>query len=360
MRSAPLSAIVLAAGDGRRMRSTRPKPLHVLCGKTMLHYVIDSLSECKLERVVVVVGATGEQVEKKLRDQSSVHYIEYVEQARASGTGDAAATALSAFAGDDDLDDPDVLVLPGDTPLLQAATVAALAEEHDRLGAAVTILTARPPQPDGFARVRRVKDRVAGLIDHDEATDDERAITEVSTGVYCFRRSLLAPALRRVAARSRSGERYLSDVVAVLAETGHMVATLEADDPTEVMGVNDRVQLAQAESELRRRTNLRWLRRGVTMIDPDRTYIDTTVHIGADVTLFPGTLLQGRTVIGEGSEIGPDARLVDCVVGRRCRVENTVGRLAEIGDDVQVGPYASLAPGAHLIAGQITGPFYTA
>ncbi|TML19783.1 MAG: hypothetical protein E6G39_00970 [Actinobacteria bacterium] len=139
MRSAPLSAIVLAAGDGRRMRSTRPKPLHVLCGKTMLHYVLDSLSECKLERVVVVVGSTGDQVEKKLRDQSAVHYIEYVEQARALGTGDAAATALSAFAGDDDLDDPDVLVLPGDTPLLQAATVAALAEEHDRLGAAVKL-----------------------------------------------------------------------------------------------------------------------------------------------------------------------------------------------------------------------------
>jgi bifunctional UDP-N-acetylglucosamine pyrophosphorylase / glucosamine-1-phosphate N-acetyltransferase len=359
MRSAPLSAIVLAAGDGRRMRSMRPKPLHVLCGKTMLHYVLDSLSECKLERVVVVVGSTGDQVEKKLRGQSSVHYIEYVEQARASGTGDATATALSAFAGDDDLDDPDVLVLPGDAPLLRPSTIAALAEEHDRLGAAVTILTARPPVADGFARVRRVKDRVAGLVDHDEASDDERAISEVSTGVYCFRRSLLAPALRRVAARSRSGERYLSDAVAVLAETGHVVGTVEADDATEVMGVNDRLQLANAEAELRRRTNLRWLRLGVTMIDPDRTYVDTTVHIGADVTLFPGTLLQGRTTVGEGSEIGPDVHLVDCVVGRRCRIENAVARLSEIGDDAVVGPYASLAPGSQLVAGQVTGPFYT-
>ena len=359
MRSAPLSAIVLAAGDGRRMRSTRPKPLHVLCGKTMLHYVIDSLSECKLERVVVVVGSAGDQVEKKLRDQSSVHYIEYVEQPRASGTGDATATALSAFAGDDDLDDPDVLVLPGDTPLLRPSTIAALADEHDRTGAAVTILTAQPAIADGFARVRRTKNRVMGLVDYDDASDEERAITEVSTGVYCFRRSLLAPALRRVGARSRSGERYLSDAVSVLAETGHVIATLEADDPTEVMGVNDRLQLANAEAELRRRTNLRWLQLGVTMIDPDRTYIDTTVHIGADVTLFPGTLLQGRTTIGEGSELGPDVHLVDCVVGRRCRIENAVARLTEIGDDAVVGPYAALAPGSQLIAGQVTGPFYT-
>lgn len=360
MRSAPLSAIVLAAGEGTRMRSTRPKPLHVLCGKSMLLYVIDALDECKLERVVVVVGNKGELVAKKLDEGRAAHFIEYVEQERPLGTGDAVITALAAFAADDDFDEPDVLVLPGDAPLLRASTIAALADEHDRAGAAVTVLTARPADPTGYARVRRGKgDRIVGLVDIDDLTDEELALDEVSTGVYCFRRSLLAPALRRVSARSRSGELFLSDVVAVLAEAGHPVASLEVGDATEVLGVNDRVQLAAAEAELRRRTNLNWLRRGVTMLDPERCYIDTTVHLGADVTLFPGVILQGRTSIGEGTEIGPDSRLVDTVIGRRCRIDNTVARSAEVGDNATVGPYAVLSPGTQIAAGRTTGAFYT-
>jgi len=335
------------------MRSTRPKPLHVLCGKAMLLYVIDALDECKLERVVVVVGNKGELVAKKLDEGKAAHFIEYVEQERALGTGDAVITALGAFAADDDFDEPDVLVLPGDAPLLRASTIAALADEHDRSRAAVSVLTARPADPTGYARVRRGKgDRIVGLVDFDDLTDEELSLDEVSTGVYCFRRSLLAPALRRVSARSRSGELFLSDVVSVLAEAGHHVVSLEVGDSTEVLGVNDRVQLAAAEAELRRRTNLQWLRRGVTMLDPERCYIDTTVHLGA-------VILQGRTSIGEGTEIGPDSRLIDTVVGRRCRIDNTVARGAAIGDNATVGPYAVLSAGTQIAAGRATGAFYT-
>jgi bifunctional UDP-N-acetylglucosamine pyrophosphorylase/glucosamine-1-phosphate N-acetyltransferase len=360
MRTASLSAIVLAAGDGTRMRSTRPKPLHVLCGKAMLLYVIDSLGESKLDRVVVVTGRGGERVAKKLQAESAAHYFEYVEQQRPLGTADAVMTALSVFAADDDFDDSDVIVLPGDTPLVRPETIAALADEHERTGAAVTVLTARPADPRGYARVRRGKgDRAVALVDDEDQVDDD-ATDEISTGIYVFRRSLLAPAIRRILPRSRSGEVFLSDVVAVLAEAGHPVATHEVADPTEVVGVNDRVQLATAEAELRRRTNLAWLRRGVTMLDPSNTYVDTTVHLGADVTLFPGVLLQGRTIIGEGSEIGPNCRIVDSIVGRRCRVENSVVRDAEIGDESQVGPYAVVQRGAVVSSGTVTGPFYTA
>lgn len=343
------------------MRSTRPKPLHVLCGKAMLVYVLDALADCKLDRVVVVVGRGGERVAKKLQDESPAHVVEFVEQVHPAGTGDAVAAALTSFGDEDDLDDPDVLVLPGDTPLLRPATIAALAEEHDRTGAVVTVLTARPTDRSGYARVVRGKgDRVVALVDPDDATEDQLAIAEVSSGVYCFRRSLLAPALRRVLPRPGVREYFLSDVVQVLAETGHPIATFEVDDPTEVVGVNDRVQLAAAEGELRRRTNLAWLRRGVTMLDPDRTYIDTTVEIGHDVTLFPGTMLQGRTVVGEGSEIGPDTRLEDSEVGRRCTVGHSVATRATIGDDCVIGPYAALAPGATIESGSVTGPFYAA
>ena len=358
MRSAPLSAVVLAAGEGRRMKSTRPKPLHVLCGKTMLHHVIDALADCKLERVVVVVANRSGLVERKLQHLGSAHYVELVEQPRALGTGDAVASALTAFAADDDLGDADLLVLPGDAPLLRASTVAALAEEHDHSGAAVTVLTALPQHLGGYPRVRRVKDRVTALVDPDDLTDDDRELGEISTGVYCFRRSLLAPALRRVAARPGSNEHFLSDVVAVLAQTGHLVATVRADDSTEVLGVNDRVQLAAAEAELRRRVNRRWLERGVTMLDPERTYIETTVQLEADVTLFPGTWLQGRTVIGAGSEIGPDTRLVDCVIGRGCRIENSVGREADVGDEAVVGPFAVLEPGTQIRNGVSAGGLY--
>ena len=155
------------------------------------------------------------------------------------------------------------------------------------------------------------------------------------------------------------GEYYLTDVVEVLAEAGHRVVSVVAADPDETHGINDRAQLAHAEAELRRRTNAEWLAQGVTMVDPATTYIDTTVSLAADVTLFPGTILQGRTVIGEGVEIGPGCRLVDCTVGEHTTLEHTVARLADIGDDCEVGPYAVLEPGAHLPSGTRTGPFYT-
>ncbi|WCO68415.1 NTP transferase domain-containing protein [Iamia majanohamensis] len=361
MAPRPLSAVVLAAGEGTRMRSERPKPLHLLCGRPMVRYVLDALGDCDVDRVVVVVGHGAERVTKKLQADDSDYLLDFVEQHAQLGTGDATSVGLTAFPDVDDADDADVLVLPGDTPLLRPATIRALVDHHRSSDVACTVLTARFADPSGYGRVVRGRDgRVARIVEHRDATPEQREIDEINTSIYCFRRSVLAPALRRLQPVNDQGEYYLTDVVEVLSDAGYGVSAVTAEDTDETHGVNDRSQLAAAEAELRRRTNLEWLRRGVTMVDPDRTYVDTTVDLATDVTLFPGTILQGRTVIGEGSEIGPDTRLVDCIVGARSTVEQATGRDAEVGADAHVGPYAHLAPGTSVPDGTTTGPFHAA
>jgi bifunctional UDP-N-acetylglucosamine pyrophosphorylase/glucosamine-1-phosphate N-acetyltransferase len=361
MSTRRLSAIVLAAGEGSRMRSTRPKPLHLLCGRAMVLYVLDALPAPELDRAVVVVGHGAERVTKKLMEDGAGLRLEFVEQHHQRGTGDAVAVGLTGLA-EDDLEDDDVIVLPGDTPLLRAATVADLVAEHRLSGAACTLLTARVADPTGYGRIVRVgnDDKVARIVEQADAAPDELAIDEINTGIFCFRRSLLSPALRRIEPDNAQGELYLTDIVEVLAEAGHKVVTVTVADPAETQGVNDRVQLAAAEADLRARTNRAWQAQGVTMVDPASTYIDAQVTLAADVTIFPGTILQGRTTIGAGVEIGPGCRLVDCKVGEHTTLEHTVARLSEIGADCAVGPYAVLEPGSHLPSGTRTGPFYTA
>jgi bifunctional UDP-N-acetylglucosamine pyrophosphorylase/glucosamine-1-phosphate N-acetyltransferase len=357
-----LSAVVLAAGEGSRMRSTRPKPLHLLCGRAMVLYVLDALPAPELDRAVVVVGHGGERVTKKVTEDSTGLRLEFVEQHHQRGTGDAVAVGLTGLPEHDDEDDRDVLVLPGDTPLLRPETIAALVAEHRHSGAACTILTAELDDPTGYGRIVRVgnDDRIARIVEQADATPDDLDINEVNTGIFCFRRSLLAPALRLVHPDNAQGEYYLTDVVEVLADAGHNVVSVIAQDPSETVGVNDRAQLAAAEAELRVRTNREWLARGVTMVDPGATYIDTTVTLAADVTIFPGAILQGRTAIGQGVEIGPGCHLVDCTIGEHTTLQHTIGHHGEVGADCVVGPYAVLEAGSRIPSGTRTGPFYTA
>jgi bifunctional UDP-N-acetylglucosamine pyrophosphorylase/glucosamine-1-phosphate N-acetyltransferase len=355
----PLSAIVLAAGEGTRMRSSRPKPLHLLCGRAMVLYVLDSLAGCEVQRAVVVVGHGAERVTKKLGEAAPNLPLDFVEQAVQRGTGDAVSVALTAFPTDD-LDDADLLVLPGDTPLLRPETIAALVDAHRAEDAACTMLTARLDDPTGYGRVVRGRDdRVTRVVEQRDASEDELAIDEVNTSIYCFKASLLAPSLRRLTPDNAQGEYYLTDVVQVLADAGYRVGAVVADEPSDAQGVNDRLQLAGAEAELRRRTNHAWMAKGVTMLDPERTYVDSTVQLATDVTLFPGTILQGACVVGAGTELGPDTRLVDCIVGAGAVVEQTTGRDADVGDGARVGPYAVLEPGSRIPDGTRTGPFYT-
>jgi bifunctional UDP-N-acetylglucosamine pyrophosphorylase / glucosamine-1-phosphate N-acetyltransferase len=360
MKLRPLCAVVMAAGHGSRMRSALPKPLHPLCGRPMLLHVLDALSELYVERTVVVVGHGAEPVAKTLQEDAPVDLvIDFVEQRVTRGTADALSVALTVFP-DDDYDDADIIVLPGDTPLVRPATLSDLVVEHRESDAVATLLTARLDDPSGMGRVVRGKDgRVARVVEDADATELEREIDEVATSIYCFRRGLLAPALRRISPDNTKGEYYLTDVVAVLHGTGHKVVAIEADDSSEAVGVDDRSQLAAAEEELRRRINERWMRAGVTMVDPTHTYVDASVHLAPDVTLLPGTVLQGHTVVGRGARIGPHSRLADCVVGEGASVEQTVAYDAEIGASSTVGPFASIAAGAHIAPGVTTGAFYT-
>ncbi len=357
--SRPLSAIVLAAGHGTRMRSDRPKPLHVLVGKPMVLWVLDALADLAIERVSVVVGHGADEVTKRLVEDAGDRPLEFVEQPVQRGTGDATAVGLSGLA-DDEYDEPqDVLVLTADTPLLRPETLAALVASHRDQDAACTILTADLGDATGYGRIVRGRDdRVMRIVEEADVTPEEAAITEFNTGILCFRRGLLAPALRRIQPDNAQGEYYLTDVVAVLADTGHRVTSMMAADAAETHGINDRVQLAAAERELRRRINLSWMQQGVTMVDPDRIHLDATVELEHDVTLYPGTMLQGACRVGAGADIGPDAHLVDTVVGDGARVGHTVATRSVIGAGANVGPWAVLGPGDEIGAGVTTGPHY--
>jgi bifunctional UDP-N-acetylglucosamine pyrophosphorylase/glucosamine-1-phosphate N-acetyltransferase len=265
--------------------------------------------------------------------------------------------ALSAFADDPDVED-DLIVVAGDVPLLRAETLARLATEHRHADAAASLLTAQVADPTGYGRiVRDAQGRVDRIDEQSDGSAEELEIDEVNPSIYCFRRGLLAPALRRLSPENAQGEYYLTDVVAVLRQAGHLVLGVEADDATDAFGVNDRAQLAEAEAELRHRINTRWMREGVGMTDPARTYVDTGVVLAPDVLLLPGTMLSGRTVVGAGSVIGPDCQLVDTVVGEGAIVRQTVARESEIGDGATVGPFVSLRPGTRLAAGAHVGTF---
>jgi bifunctional UDP-N-acetylglucosamine pyrophosphorylase/glucosamine-1-phosphate N-acetyltransferase len=360
MSTRPLAAVVLAAGEGTRMRSSRPKPLHLLCGRPMVVHVLDALAEVAVDRVVVVVGHGAERVAKQVQSYAPAGMaIEFVEQRVQRGTGDAVSVALTGFGPEDELEDGDILVLPGDTPLLRPPTIAALVRTHRQSGAAATLLTAVIEIPTGYGRVVRAKDdRVLRVVEEADADAEERAIHEVNTSIYCFRSSVVAPALRRLTPENAQGEYYLTDIVEVLADAGYQVTSMVAEDAVETAGVNDRAQLAVAEAELRARTNERWMRRGVTMVDPEHTYVDAAVELAPDVTLFPGTVLRGTTVVGAGAEIGPNSHLIDTIVGERAVVDTTVARQASIGADARVGPFSSLEPGATVPPGTVTGAHY--
>jgi len=323
----------------------------------MVLHVLDALAELDLDRVVVVVGHGAEWVTKTLAAEAPNGLkIEFVEQAVQRGTGDATQVALTGLPDDDE--DADVVVLPGDTPLLRPPTLAALVRQHRSTDAAATLLTAVVDSPIGYGRVvRSANDQVIRIVEEVDATDEERQICEVNTSIYCFRRALLPPALRRLSPTNAQGEYYLTDVVDVLSGAGYSVGGMVIDDPVETAGVNDRAQLAAAEAEIRDRINERWMRRGVTMWDPERTYVDTTVELAPDVALWPGVVLRGNCVVGRGAEIGPDTLLIDTVVGDGAEIRYSMCEGARVGSGAHVGPFSALGPGSVAADGERVAPF---
>lgn len=360
MSERSLCAVVLAAGAGTRMKSSRPKPLHVLCGRPMVVHVLDSLREVSTDWAVMVVGHGAERVVKTLNDAAMEMPLHYVEQADQRGTGDAVAIAMASLpeSVSDEADHADILILPGDTPLLESSTVAELVARHRDSGAAATLLTVQTSSPAGYGRIVRNKHgQVRRIVEERDADEQERAIEEVNAGVYCFRTSLLGVALRRIDTSNAQGELLLTDAIELLAEAGHRIETATAGDIAWAVGVNDRSQLAAAEAELRRRINDDWMRRGVTMVDPLNTYVDMDVVLAPDVCIHPGTRLAGATNVMNGAELGPDTELIDSSVGRGAVVRQSRAEMATIGDGAIVGPFAALDPGSEVPPGAVVGPF---
>jgi bifunctional UDP-N-acetylglucosamine pyrophosphorylase/glucosamine-1-phosphate N-acetyltransferase len=308
---------------------------------------------------VVVVGQAGNWVETSLKQRSrdDVH-LTFVEQAEQLGTGHAVSVAMSSVAKEIGDTDGDVLIVPGDTPLLRRETIGRLLDAHRDGGASLTVLTANLEEPFGYGRIIRAKDgSIAAIVEERDATDEQREIREVNTSIMVVRESLLGPALRRIGRQNSQNEYYLTDLVAELHDSGHLTAALACDDAAEAVGVNDRAQLADAEAVLRGRINAAWMMNGVTMWDPSNTYVDADVLIEPDVSLLPGTVLKGRCVIERGAQVGPYAYLTDSHVGEGAVVGSVEAIGAHVGEGARVGSYVVLSPGAKVAPGDAVAPF---
>ncbi|MDT0437939.1 MULTISPECIES: bifunctional UDP-N-acetylglucosamine diphosphorylase/glucosamine-1-phosphate N-acetyltransferase GlmU [Streptomyces] len=341
----PAAVVVLAAGEGTRMKSATPKVLHELCGRSLVGHVLAAARELEPQHLVVVVGHAREQVSAHLAgvDPDARTAV----QAEQNGTGHAVRMGLEELGGGVD---GTVVVVCGDTPLLTGATLRALAETHTGDGNAVTVLTAEVPDATGYGRIVRdgTTGAVTGIVEHKDATEAQRAIREINSGVFAFDGQLLADALKKVRTDNSQGEEYLTDVLGILREAGHRVGASVAGDHQEIAGINNRVQLAQARRVLNDRLLRDAMLAGVTVVDPATTWVDVTVTFERDVLVHPGVQLQGATHLAEGAEVGPNSRLRDTRVGAGARVDNTVADGAQVGPGATVGPYAYLRPGTRL------------
>ncbi|WP_369247156.1 bifunctional UDP-N-acetylglucosamine diphosphorylase/glucosamine-1-phosphate N-acetyltransferase GlmU [Streptomyces sp. R41] len=341
----PAAVVVLAAGEGTRMKSATPKVLHELCGRSLVGHVLAAARELEPENLVVVVGHAREKVVAHLAEIDPT--VQTAVQAEQNGTGHAVRMGLEELGGHVD---GTVVVVCGDTPLLSGETLQRLATTHTEDGNAVTVLTAEVPDATGYGRIVRdgVSGAVTAIVEHKDASESQRAIRQINSGVFAFDGQLLADALGKVRTDNSQGEEYLTDVLGILREAGHRVGAAVAADHREIAGINNRVQLAEARRILNDRLLEQAMLAGVSVIDPATTWIDVAVTFEQDAIVHPGTQLQGATHLGEGAEVGPNSRLKDTKVGAGARIDNTVAVGAEVGPQASVGPYAYLRPGTRL------------
>ncbi|NED19445.1 bifunctional UDP-N-acetylglucosamine diphosphorylase/glucosamine-1-phosphate N-acetyltransferase GlmU [Streptomyces sp. SID9913] len=341
----PAAVVVLAAGEGTRMKSATPKVLHDICGRSLVGHVLAASGELEPEHLVVVVGHAREQVTAHLAEVAPG--VRTAVQAQQNGTGHAVRMGLEELGG---AVDGTVIVVCGDTPLLTGATLRELAATHAAEGNAVTVLTAEVPDATGYGRI--VRDEASGavtaIVEHKDASEEQRAVREINSGVFAFDGALLAQALKQVRTDNSQGEEYLTDVLGILRAAGHRVGASVAGDHREIAGINNRVQLAEARRILNERLLTAAMLSGVTVVDPASTWVDVSVTFEQDVVVHPGTQLHGSTHLAEGCEVGPNTRLTDTRVGAGARVDNTVSVDAEVGPEASVGPFAYLRPGTRL------------
>lgn len=334
-------AIILAAGQGKRMKSKLYKVLHPVCGKPMVGHVLDTVKKIECERSIVVVGHGADAVKSYLGTSA-----EYVLQEQQLGTGHAVKQAGALLSQEEGT----TIVICGDTPLVKEDTLQEMIELHTSQGAAATILTASMDRPQGYGRIIRDTDggSVLRIVEQKDCTPDEDAVKEINTGTYCFDNAKLFAALEQVTNSNAQQEYYLTDVIGILVQAGEKVEGYQTSDHSESIGVNDRLALAEAEALMRERINRKHMLGGVTLIDPLSTYIGADVVIGPDTIIYPGTTLTGQTVIGEDCVIGPATEIEDSVIHDGAKVKQSVLTQAEVGKETTVGPFAYLRPGAKL------------
>jgi bifunctional UDP-N-acetylglucosamine pyrophosphorylase/glucosamine-1-phosphate N-acetyltransferase len=343
-----LSVVILAAGQSTRMKSEVPKVLHPLAGKPMVQYSVETAAQLTTEKPLLVVGNGADEVRRVVGDR-----VIYVEQREQLGTGHALLQARPLLEGRSET----VSVCYADMPLLSVDTLRRLLELHAESKGPITMLTVEADDPMGFGRILRDEDgQVIGIVEEAVATDAQKAIRELNCGVYCFDGHWLWPHLTRLPL-SPKGEYYLTDLVAMAVAEGKAVEALTISDVTEVLGINDRSHLAQAEAAMRQRINKKWMLEGVTLLDPTLVFIDATVEVGQDTVIYPNTYLQGATVIGRQCRLGPNTIVRDSTIGDGCIVEASVVEGAVLEEDVDVGPFSHLRKGAHLAKGVHVGNF---
>lgn len=333
-------AVVLAAGKGTRMKSKLYKVLHPVMGRPMVQHVVDQLKKLHLDGITTVVGFGAELVQEQLGNDSN-----FVTQKEQLGTGHAVMQADTFLNGKEGT----TIVVCGDTPLLTHETLEALLNHHDQEGAKATILTAHTPDPTGYGRViRNENGDVSKIVEHKDASQSELAINEINTGTYCFDNQLLFDALNQVSNDNSQGEYYLPDVIEILKQTNHKISAYQTEDFNETIGVNDRIALSQAERLMRKRINESHMRNGVTLIDPDNTYIGPDVSIEQDVIIKPGTVLDGNTIVKAEAIIGPNSEINNCEIGNEAVIKQSVATDSYIGSRVQIGPFAHIRPQASI------------
>ncbi|QSB11801.1 bifunctional UDP-N-acetylglucosamine diphosphorylase/glucosamine-1-phosphate N-acetyltransferase GlmU [Lysinibacillus fusiformis] len=340
-------AVILAAGQGTRMKSKLYKVLHPVCGKPMVQHVVDHIQTLDVNRIVTVVGHGAEKVQQQLGDKS-----EYVLQAEQLGTAHAVQQAEAILGNEEGT----TLVVCGDTPLIRPETMQALFEHHQAKNAKATILTAIAENPTGYGRILRGDNgQVEQIVEQKDASAEQQLVKEINTGTYCFDNKLLFETLKLVKNDNAQGEYYLPDVIEILQKQGDIVEAYVTDDFEETLGVNDRVALSQAETLMRTRINEKHMRNGVTIIHPETTHISVDAVIGRDTVIQPGSMIEGATVIGEDCIIGPNTQIIDSRIGDRTTVHSSVVRESAIAEDTSIGPFAHIRPlsdiGSHVKIG---------
>lgn len=330
-----LKTLILAAGKGTRMKSDMPKVIHKVNGIPMITKIIDTLSGLNPEENILILGHKKEEVLKVVGEN-----CDYVLQTEQLGTGHAVIQAKEKLEGYDG----DVMILYGDTPLLRESTLKSLYEYHKESGAVTTILTSIYENPFGYGRIVKEDGLVKAIVEEKEATEEIKKIKEVNAGVYCFNSKELFKALDKIDNNNEKGEYYLTDVIGIQVSENKKVQSFILEDKMEILGVNSKVELAQAGKVLRDRKNRELMEEGVILIDPETTYVEESVKVGRDTVLYPGVVLQGKTVIGENCEIIGNSRIIDSVLGNNIRVESSVIEESILEDGVTMGPFAHIRP----------------